>query len=235
MRKALISVFVGGIIIYISPMSKMIKPFMCAALFALSPVPGLAEGEQAGDFDYYVLSLSWTPSWCEETGDARRAPQCEAGRSYGFAVHGLWPQYETGWPSYCRTVERDPSRSMTSAMADVMGSGGSAWYQWKKHGRCAGLPADEFFATVRAAYAAVNRPAVFRNLPEGITLPASVVEAAFLEANPDMVADGVTVTCKDGRIQEVRICLSKDLTPRACGADTVQDCRLPDAAMDPIR
>ena len=220
---------------YIGPMIKMIKPFMCAALLALSPAPTLAEGEQAGDFDYYVLALSWTPSWCEETGDDRGSPQCDAGQGYGFAVHGLWPQYEEGWPSYCRTGARDPSRSMTNNMADVMGSGGSAWYQWKKHGRCAGLSADEFFATVREAYAEVNRPEVFRSLPEGIDLPASVVEAAFLEANPDMEADGVTVTCKQNRIQEVRICLNKDLTPRACGADTVQDCSLQDAEMDPIR
>ncbi len=213
----------------------MIKPFMRAALLALFPAPLLADGEAAGDFDYYVLALSWTPSWCEETGDERGAPQCAAGQGYGFAVHGLWPQFENGWPSYCRTVERDPSRSMTNNMADIMGSGGSAWYQWKKHGRCAGLPADEYFATVRAAYAAVSRPEVFRALPEGIELPASVVEAAFLESNPDMVADGVTVTCKDDRIQEVRICLNKDLTPRACGADTLRDCTLRDAAMDPIR
>ena len=213
----------------------MIKRFIFAALLALSPAPLLAEGEPAGDFDYYVLALSWTPSWCAETGDDRNSPQCDSGQGYGFAVHGLWPQYEAGWPSYCRTGARDPSRGMTGNMADIMGSGGSAWYQWKKHGRCAGLPADEYFATVRAAYAAVSRPEVFRNLPDGIALPASVVEAAFLEANPDMVADGVTVTCKESRIQEVRICLNKDLSPRACGADTVRDCTLQNAVMDPIR
>ncbi len=235
MREALISVFVGGITVYIGAMNKMIKRFICAALLALSPAPLLADGEPAGDFDYYVLSLSWTPSWCAETGDDRGSPQCDAGQGYGFAVHGLWPQYENGWPSNCRTVARDPSRSMTNAMADIMGSGGSAWYQWKKHGRCAGLPADAFFATLRAAYQRVNRPDVFRALKGSIALPASVVEAAFLEANPDMEADGISVTCKDARIQEVRICLTKDLTPRACGADTVQDCPLQDAAMDPIR
>lgn len=225
----------GGITVYISIMIKMIKRLICAALIALSPAPLLADGEPAGDFDYYVLALSWTPSWCAETGDDRNASQCDAGEGFGFAVHGLWPQFENGWPSYCRTVERDPPRGMTSAMADIMGSGGAAWYQWKKHGRCAGLPADEYFETVRAAYAAVNRPEVFRNLPEDIELPATVVEAAFLEANQDMVANGATVTCKHARIQEVRICLTKDLTPRACGADTVRDCTLEDAEMDPIR
>ena len=208
---------------------------MCAALFALLPVPLLADGEPAGDFDYYVLALSWTPSWCEETGDERGSPQCDAGEGYGFAVHGLWPQFEDGWPSYCRTVERDPSRSRTNAMADIMGSGGSAWYQWKKHGRCAGLTADAYFDTVRAAYVGVVRPEVFRRLTDEITLPAAVVEEAFLETNPLLVADGVTVTCKQGRIQEVRVCLNLDLSPRACGEDAVRDCTLQRAEMDPIR
>lgn len=220
---------------YIGPMIKMIKPFMCAALLALSPAPLLADGEQAGDFDYYVLALSWTPSWCEETGDDRGSPQCDAGQGYGFAVHGLWPQYEDGWPSYCRTVERDPSRSMTSNMADVMGSGGSAWYQWKKHGRCAGLSADAYFELVREAFASVERPEVFRQISDTIMLPASVVEEAFLEANPAFEADGVTVTCKESRIQEVRICLNKDLSPRLCSDDTRWDCLVDNADMPPIR
>lgn len=216
-------------------MIKMIKHFMCAALIALSPAPLLADGEPAGEFDYYVLALSWTPSWCEEAGDQRDAPQCEAGQGYGFAVHGLWPQYEAGWPSYCRTVERDPSRGQTNAMADLMGSGGSAWYQWKKHGRCAGLPADVYFETIRAAYAAVIRPAIFRQLTEEIELPAAVVEEAFLEVNPALTAEGVTVTCKQDRIQEVRICLNKDLTPRACAGDVRWDCLMSNAEMDPVR
>lgn len=213
----------------------MIKSFCCAAFLALPAQQVLADGEAAGDFDYYVLALSWTPSWCAETGDDRDAPQCEAGQGFGFAVHGLWPQYEDGWPSYCLTVAQDPSRGQSNAMADIMGSGGSAWYQWKKHGRCAGLAADEYFETVRAAYASVNRPGVFRLLSEEIELPASVVEAAFLETNPNMTAEGVTVTCKQGRIQEVRICLNKDLSPRACAGDVRWDCLMNYADMDPIR
>jgi len=213
----------------------MIKRFCCVVILAVSGGPVFAEGEAAGTFDYYVLALSWTPSWCEEAGDARAAVQCESDAGYGFAVHGLWPQYEAGWPSFCRTGMRDPSRGQTAAMADIMGSGGSAWYQWKKHGRCTGLAATAYFATVRRAYETVMRPAVFRRLPTGVKLPANVVEAAFLEANPRFTADGVTVTCKQGRIQEVRICLGKDLSPRVCGGDVVQDCTLQDAIMDPIR
>lgn len=214
----------------------MIKSFCWAIFCTLPAAPVFAEGEAAGDFDYYVLSLSWTPSWCAEAGDDRDAPSCETGAGYGFSVHGLWPQYDDGWPSYCLTAERDPTRGETRDMADIMGSGGAAWYQWQKHGRCAGLTAHNYFTTVREAYASVVRPGVFRQLPEaGVELPASVVEAAFLESNPDMVADGVTITCKEGRIQEVRICLDKDLNPRECSGDVRWDCLMNYAEMPAIR
>lgn len=196
--------------------------------------PAMAEGEQAGDFDYYVMALSWTPSWCEYEGDDRGSPQCDAGRGFGFTLHGLWPQYEVGWPSYCRTTARDPSRSATGAMADIMGTSGLAWYQWKKHGRCSGQSSEEYFALAREAYGAITRPEILRNLPREMSLPPKVVEAAFLEENLGLSANGVTVTCKAGAIQEVRICLTRDLDPRECGADVIRDCSY-DAMMSPIR
>ena len=49
----------------------------------LMTLPAQAEGERAGDFDYYVMSLSWTPTWCNLTGDARHSPQCKSGRGFG--------------------------------------------------------------------------------------------------------------------------------------------------------
>jgi ribonuclease T2 len=203
-------------------------------LLALAP-PAVAEGERAGDFDYYVLSLSWSPNWCALEGDAEGSPQCDADRDLGWVLHGLWPQNEDGWPSFCRTGERDPTRRETAAMADVMGTPGLAWYQWKKHGRCAGLPPEDYFALAREAYGRINLPDVFMRLDRSVRLPASVVEEAFLEANPDWEPDTVTITCREDRIQEARVCLSRDLEPRTCGADVVRDCRMQDALFDPVR
>ncbi|KGB82034.1 ribonuclease T [Rhodovulum sp. NI22] len=193
-----------------------------------------ADGERAGAFDYYVLSLSWSPTWCALEGDARNSPQCDPERDFGWVLHGLWPQYEEGWPSYCRTAQRDPSRAQTAAMADIMGTPGLAWYQWKKHGRCSGLSASDYFATARSAYEAVTRPEVFRKLTKPVKLPASVVEEAFLQANPGWQADMVTITCKAGRIQEARVCLTRDLKIRTCGSDVVKDCRMTDALLEEI-
>jgi ribonuclease T2 len=193
-----------------------------------------AEGERAGDFDYYVMALSWSANWCAATGDARDDPQCDAGRGIDFVLHGLWPQYEDGWPSFCRTTERDPPRSLTAAQADLFGGAGAAFYQWKKHGRCAGLPAEAYFRTARDAFENVAVPQVFTALRQDIRLPADVVEEAFLDANPAMTGDQVVVTCRDGMVQEVRICLTRDLDLRACNADVGRVCR-GTVAMEAVR
>lgn len=210
------------------------RNLMLAAALALS-TPVHAEGERAGDFDYYVMALSWSANWCAREGDDRRDPQCDAGRGVTWVVHGLWPQFEDGWPSYCRTVERDPTRGETAAMADVFGGAGAAFYQWKKHGRCAGLSASAYFDTTRAAFGRITLPQVFTQLRRDVKLPASVVEEAFLEANPGMARDQITITCADGMIQEARICLTKDLKPRRCGDDVIRDCRMKDALMEAVR
>ena len=199
----------------------------------LSAAVAHAEGDTAGEFDYYVMALSWSPTWCAIEGDARNAKQCDT--DLGWSLHGLWPQFHRGYPSYCNTVERAPSRRETGEMADIMGSGGLAWHQWKKHGVCTGLSSNTYFDLSRQAYESITRPDVFRRLEEEVRLPASLVEEAFIKANPQLEPDMLTVTCRDRRIQEVRICLSKDLDPVPCGQDVVRDCTQKDALFAPIR
>jgi ribonuclease T2 len=205
------------------------------ALLAMLASPVWADGEKPGDFDYYVLSLGWSPTWCALTGDERRDPQCDAGTGFGFTLHGLWPQYEAGWPAYCRTVERDPTRGETAVMADIMGGAGLAFHEWKKHGRCSGLSASDYYALSRQAYDAVKLPDILRGLSKDIQLPASVVEDAFLEVNPNLAREMITITCEDGMIDEVRLCLDRDLSPRRCGDDVIRDCRMKNAVMEAVR
>jgi ribonuclease T2 len=120
-------------------------------------------------------------------------------------------------------------------MADIMGTGGLAWHQWKKHGVCTGLSASAYYDLSRKAYASVKRPEIFRKINKDIKLPASVVEDAWLKANPLLEKDGLTITCKQGHIQEARVCLSRDLTPVPCGQDVVRDCNMKDAVFTPVR
>lgn len=191
--------------------------------------------DRDGDFDYYVMSLSWSANWCALEGDRRNSPQCDPEAGFGWILHGLWPQYETGYPAHCTTSRRPPSRTDTAAMADIMGTAGLAWHQWRKHGVCSGLSSDAYYALSREAYARIVRPEVFRTLTREVTLPATLIEEAFLRDNPDLSADQITITCKSGYIQEARICLTRDLEFRNCGRDVRRDCALTDAQFDPMR
>lgn len=104
---------------------------LLAALFAMTAT-GIARearaqgdtGGMPGDFDYYLLALSWSPAYCSSRGaenggdrggydgqyggDSGRGgygdrrdyggrsdgEQCSGTRPYAFVLHGLWPQYE---------------------------------------------------------------------------------------------------------------------------------------------
>lgn len=205
-------------------------------VLAATPLrPVMADGERAGAFDYYILSLSWSSAWCKTTGDARGDDQCAPGRGISFVLHGLWPQSSDGAePAYCRTTARDPSRAQTRAMEDVFPSSGLAFYEWKKHGRCSGLSAEDYFAAARRAYAAVQVPPVLAQVRRDITLAPQVVIDAFLQANPALGPENMAVTCQSGLIAEVRVCLAKDLSPTPCAPD-IRSCPLPRAQLPAVR
>ncbi|QUS36784.1 ribonuclease T2 family protein [Falsirhodobacter algicola] len=177
-------------------------------------------------FDHYVLALSWSPGWCATQGGPDAA-QCR--RDLGFIVHGLWPQNDDDWPEWCDT-DAAPTRAEREALSDITDPD-LALHEWRKHGSCTGLPPAGYYELTRAAWDRVTLPAALQNLRQDRPLSARQVEAAFLEANPDMSADGVTVTCREGHIAEVRLCLTRDLTPRPCAASARRDCRGP-ATMD---
>ena len=93
-----------------------------------------------GEFDFYVLSLSWSPSYCEEAeerGNSGRsqAQQC-GGRPFSFVVHGLWPQYERGFPEYCQRPSPRLGRNIMTSMLDLMPAPGLIYNEWDKHGTC---------------------------------------------------------------------------------------------------
>ena len=201
----------------------------------LLPLPLVASEARAGDFDYYVLALSWSPTWCALEGDSRDAAQCDEGTDHGWTLHGLWPQYHEGWPEYCQTTHPSPSRALNRTMADIMGSAGLAQHQWRKHGTCSGLSGPAYHALAREAYQRVTHPETLRTLSAPTRLSATSVERAFLDAKPGWTPNMLTITCRAGRIQEARLCLTRELDPVACGTDVIRDCQATDALMAPIR
>ena len=225
--------------------SRFLISFGLIAIAALtSIVAGSASAQDRrqnapGEFDFYVLSLSWSPSFCEgvsERGNSGRSQQAQCGgRPFSFVVHGLWPQYERGFPEYCQRSAEWLDRNIMTSMLDLMPAPGLIFNEWKKHGTCSGLGARAYFETIRKARAAVKIPEEFLQLSEPKTIAPDDLEAAFIKANPGMSSSAVSVTCDSKRLSEVRICLSKDLQFRSCEEIDRRACRRDQVLMPPIR
>jgi len=185
-------------------------------------------------FDFYVLALSWSPSFCATKKDQANY-QCGGQRFFSFIVHGLWPQYEKGWPSFCdRNNENVPGR-LANSMLDIMPGQGLIRHQWKKHGTCSGLNQKDYFAKLRAAYEKIRFPAQYRLNNKYLTVSPAAVERAFQTENPGLANNAIAVTCGKRRLKEVRICFSKSLEFRPCKEVDRQSCRKQKIIMPPVR
>lgn len=186
-----------------------------------------------GDFDYYVLAMSWSPQHCATKGANDRL-QCGEGREYGFILHGLWPQYEQGWPEDCST--RTVSRDTIDEMLPIMPSPGLIRHEWSKHGTCSGLTAPQYFAKARDAYNRVRIPNPFKSPRERITFSPASIRKEFTRATPGLPENAVAVLCTGRFVQEVRVCMTKDLQPRKCSDEVARNqCNLSEIIFRPVR
>ncbi len=215
--------------------------FLAILAVALATRPASAQDQRQntpGEFDFYVLSLSWSPSFCQEAEERGREGRSQAqcgGRPFSFVVHGLWPQYEHGFPEYCRRPSPRLAREIMTSMLDLMPAPGLIYNEWDKHGTCAGLGERAYFETIRKARAAIKIPPEFLQLSEPKTIAPGDIEDAFVKANPGLTPAGIAVTCNRSRLSEVRICLNKDLQFRECGEIDQRACRRDQVTMPPMR
>jgi ribonuclease T2 len=194
-----------------------------------------ARQNEPGKFDFYVLALSWSPSFCEAAGDrAQGQPECGA-RPYAFVVHGLWPQYETGFPEYCQVPAPRLDRNIVGSMLDIMPAPRLIFREWDRHGTCSGLAPRAYFETVRKARAVVKIPAEYIDLKAPLTVTPVEVEQAFVKANPGLAASSIAVGCDKERLREIRICMTKELAFRGCDGVERRTCRREKIVMPPMR
>lgn len=174
-----------------------------------------AGGEaEAGRFDYYVLSLSWAPTYCLTHADD--GAEC-SGKGYGFVVHGLWPQYDAGgYPEQCAT-QFQLSAAAAAKGRRIYPSERLMQHEWREHGTCSGLDALGYFNTVDRASAAVKIPAHLDAPQTAQRLTAAQIIGLFNEANPRMPVNALVTACSRDNLSEVRVCLTRDLAVRACG------------------
>jgi len=222
----------------------VIRVMLTFCLLAVLASPGSAQGpaqdkrqNQAGQFDFYVLSLSWSPSFCAAAAERApgRDPGLECGaRAYSFIVHGLWPQYENGFPEYCQVPAPRLDHAMISSMLDLMPAPRLIFGEWDRHGTCSGLSPRGYFDTVRKARAVVKIPPQYLDLQQPLNVSPAAVEAAFIKANSDLAPADIAVGCDAKRLTEIRLCLSKDLKFRACPQIVQRSCRRDQVLMPPL-
>jgi ribonuclease T2 len=217
-----------------------IRPvFYALLLVILHFVPAAAQDRrqnEAGQFDFYVLSLSWSPSFCEASAERGRESKEQCGpRPFSFVVHGLWPQYEKGFPEYCQVPAPRLNRNIVSSMLDLMPSPRLVFHEWDRHGTCSGLNPRAYFDTVRKARAVVKIPEQYLELKEPLTVTPDEVEEAFVKANPGLSRGGVAVTCDSKRMSEVRLCISREFGFRDCPDIDRRACRRDKLVMPPVR
>ena len=169
-----------------------------------------------GVFDYYLLTLSWSPEFCHSHADK---PECRSG-NHGFVVHGLWPQYTDGYPENCSTK---PGLSNPAEMADIMPDAGLVNHEWGTHGTCSGLDAESYFKLLRRAFTSVKVPGRFTAPRENFSISPQEVKNEFVQTNSNLRADELTVRCGNNYLTAVSLCLTKDLKPMAC--QNLRDCR----------
>jgi ribonuclease T2 len=200
---------------------------LLAVLLLTSP---LVKADPPGQFDYYVLSLSWSPQYCA-TSRHDDGEQCA--RPYAFVVHGLWPQNQRGYPQDCPGNGRVSEDTITQ-MLPLMPSRGLVIHEWRTHGACSGLDADAYFGLISRAYRGVRIPADYREPDHYLSVAPEKLKSDFVAANAALRNEDLAVECSGHYLREVRVCLSKDLAPRACGSDVDDRCE-GNAVLRPVR
>ena len=185
------------------------------------------ERNVAGEFDYYALVMSWSPTYCSEKQGGDDDQQCgrQDGRRYAFVLHGLWPQYERGYPDSCRT-RRKPfvPQSVIDGMLDIMPSNKLVIHEYRKHGTCSGLEPADYFVTARKLFEKIRIPRQFSNPYEALFVSPEQLEDDLIDENPGLKPEMLSIACggAGNRLKEIRVCFTKEGEFRACGANEDQ-------------
>lgn len=181
------------------------------------PKPALQSLQPAnGNFDYYLLNLSWSPEFCYSHP---QAAECAAHQT--FVLHGLWPENDDGtYPENCTDA---PGPADPGQYSDIYGDPGLLAHEWRTHGTCTGLSADAFLATVRAAYRSVVIPPALANLQTQTSMTPEQILGLFTESNPRIPRTSLALSCGHNYLTAIEVCLDKGLRPVACSG--VRSCR----------
>ena len=214
---------------------------LIAALFLFAPpsAPVHARGERAGLFDYYVLSMSWSPSFCLSRAGRRARKQCAPGARKGFVLHGLWPQFKRGWPSECRGAKRFVPDAVIRDVLDVMPGRGLVIHEWRKHGTCSGVSPRAYFSLAEKLFRKIVIPKAYIAPARPLKRAPGQIAQDFARANKGFTKEMFAVVCKGrgetARLTEVRACFTPEGHPSRCGVNERRACRARLVIIPPVR
>jgi ribonuclease T2 len=189
---------------------------------------------QPGVFDFYLMSLSWSPQHCAQKPTDKI--QCSGPKPFGFVLHGLWPQYNHGYSASCSTSFTLDQTTINSMM-DIMPSQDLIRHEWSKHGTCSGLNPPDYFAKARTGFQSISVPAQFSGPVTTVNIAPADFKKALIDANQanHLSGDEFAIACSGRYLSEVRICLDKDLHPRACSSEVKDSCSSAEIIVRPVR
>lgn len=202
-------------------------------LFLLCSTSLYADGEP-GKFDYYVMSLSWSPDYCAyiESKGKTDPNQCTDGKKLGFVLHGLWPQYIKGFPSDC-TTEKMPA-DVIENYTGLYPSEKLYSHEWEKHGTCSGLTPEQYLTLTKQLKDALVIPANYLDPIQPFRTSIDELKKDFIAANPRFNDKSLAPACSgSGRfLQELRVCYNKDGQVAECSPEVLglsrKSCGKPD-------
>lgn len=212
---------------------KQVMVWLVGSLLWISAAQGKG---YAGEFDYYAMALSWSPEHCAiKPGDRE---QCA--RKLGFVLHGLWPQYQRGYPASCTRERLDAD--MEQQFAGLYPSRFLYRHEWEKHGTCSGLSQEAFHQLASDLRQKVKIPAAYQSPEEPLRKTSFQLKADLASANQWLAPDNITVACADGGrfLREIYICVNKEGTDAVtCSAEMQKrerrSCGQPDFLLRSVR
>ncbi|RUT02489.1 ribonuclease [Dulcicalothrix desertica PCC 7102] len=174
-----------------------------------------------GKFDFYVLALSWSPDYCAAKGDSD-PQQCKQGKKLGFVLHGLWPQYQKGYPASC-TTERLPE-TVKQQFPNLFPSAKLYNHEWQKHGTCTGLTPAQYLTLSKQKKDSVSIPTDYAKPSKPFRTTINKLQSDFVGANPAFTSLSIAPSCSgSGRfLQEILVCFTKDGKPGPCSAEVIR-------------
>lgn len=184
--------------------------------------------------------VTWNHELCRQFSPTLCESGCTRDSISQFTIHGLWPQYTDGYPTYCtddtfsvNSLEKSTLNQMNCEWDSYTtntnsGSNEGFWaHEWEKHGTCSltVLPTQEdYFSKALELNDKYDIDVVLQDA--GIDMSGSTVATKDVQnALNDAFGVQGAVKCNGNSIQEVWMCFDKETyEPFTCPSSIKNGC-----------